>query len=328
MSRTGPEKEGANMTINEILAIIQGNKWYYIAALTIIPTVVTVIGNVIIDKIRGDKGKCKKAMVSTVLYILTTFIGVALPILFPLNDEVDLPIISLNEYRFDMYDDQQIVSLVSEVNADLGHDGKRVEPDAFKAFIYAMNGDYSLYSDPNDFLDTAVLLYNVDVDAVNILRSNYLTDDQVSPLNSIANVFRDEYDYETVLYWQNRYNEVYAAIYENACSEDVIQKVDETAVAIHRFLISKETVSLPSGKNVSIDSISDEAEFLISFVFANKMAMLVISPDGGNREAMIPFGTVAGADAYIDIRVLSEELMNAANNHATSFCERINQRKE
>lgn len=316
------------MTIQEILTIIQGNKWYYIAALTIIPTVVTVIGNIILDKISNSRGKGTKILVSSAIYLITTFLGVALPILFPLHDGAGDISISLNDYRFDMYDDQQIVTMVSEVNTDLGHDGKRVEPDAYKAFIYAMNGDYSLYSDPNAFFDTAVLFYNVDIDAVNILRSNYLTEDQVSPLNSIANVFRDEYDYETVLYWQNKYNEVYAAIYEDACSEDVIQKVDETAVAMHRFLVSKETVNLPSGKNVSVDSISDEAEFLISFVFANKMAMLVISPDGGNREAMIPFGTVAGADAYIDIRVLSEELMNVANNHATLLCERINQRKE
>lgn len=174
--------------------------------------------------------------------------------------------------------------MVNEINTDLGHDGKRVEPDTYRAFIYAMNGDYSLYSDPNAFLDTAVLFYNVDVDAVNILRSNYLMEDRVSPLNSLASIFRDEYDYETVLYWQSSYNEVYAAIYKDACSEMVIQMVDETAVAMHRFLLGKESVVLPSGKNVSVDSISDEAEFLISFVFANKMAMLVISPDGGNRE--------------------------------------------
>lgn len=315
------------MTIQEILTIIQGNKWYYIAALTIIPTVVTVIGNIILDKISNSRGKGTKILVSSAIYLITTFLGVALPILFPLHDVAGDISISLNDYRFDMYDDQQIVTMVSEVNTDLGHDGKRVEPDAYKAFIYAMNGDYSLYTDPNAFLDTAVLFYNVDVDAVNILRSNYLTEDHVSPLNSLANIFRDEYDYETVLYWQSRYNEVYAAIYKDACSEKVIQMVDETAVAMHRFLLGKETVVLPSGKKVSVDSISDEAEFLISFVFANKMAMLVISPDGGNREDTIPFESVAGTDAYIDIRLLSEELMNAANNYATSICEIINQSK-
>lgn len=47
-----------------------------------------------------------------------------------------------------MYDDQQVVTMVNEINTDLGHDGKRVEPDTYRAFIYAMNGDYSLYSDP------------------------------------------------------------------------------------------------------------------------------------------------------------------------------------
>lgn len=54
----------------------------------------------------------------------------------------------LNDYRFDMYDDQQVVTMVNEINTDLSHDGKRVEPDTYRAFIYAMNGDYSLCSDP------------------------------------------------------------------------------------------------------------------------------------------------------------------------------------
>lgn len=320
------KKVGATMSIQEILSLIQTNKWYYIAAFTVIPAAVTWIGNIILDRTRKVKGKGRRTVISAVIYLLTSFVSAALPILFPYTDIADSGgnFGSLNSYRFDMYDDQQIMTRVSDVNMDLGHDGKRVKPDDYKAFIYAMNGDYSLYVDQNDFLDTAVMFVNVDVDAVNILRSDYLTDDVVSPITSLADIFRDEYDYETVCYWQERYNAVHSAIYEEACSEQVVQMVDENAVALHRFILGKETVELPSGKITSVDSISDEAEFLISFIFGNKFSMLVTSPDGGNRDETLPFGTVAGRNAYIDIHILADELMTAGNSYADMICENIN----
>lgn len=315
------------MSVQEILSLIQTNQWYYIAAFTVIPAAVTWIGNIILERTRKVKGRGRRAVVSAVIYLLTSFVSAALPILFPYTQAAGSSgdFASLNRYRFNMYDDLQIVERVNDINADLAHDGKRVEPDEYRAFIYAMNGDYSLYSDPNDFLETAVLFVNVDVDAVNILRSNYLTEDMVSPINSLADIFRDEYDYETVLYWQGQYNKVYSAIYEDACSDQVVQMVDENAVALNRFILGKESVELPSGKIVSVDSISDEAEFLISFIFGNKVSMLVISPDGGNRDETIPFGTVAGEIAYIDIHTLADELIAAGNSYADMICENINQ---
>lgn len=313
------------MSIQEFLSTIQANKWYYIAALTVIPAVVTWISNIILEKVKGMRGKAKKALISAIVYLTTSFVSAALPILFPQTEVPGGISSSLNDYRFDMYDNQQIVDLVNDINAELGHDGKRVEPDDYKAFVYAMNGDYSLYSDPNDFLETAVLFVNVDVDAVNILRSNYLTVDEVSPINSLADIFRDEYDYETVLYWQEQYNKVYSAIYKDACSEQVVQMVDENAIALQRFILGKETVALPSEKKVSVDSISDGAEFLISFIFGNKIAMLVTSPDGGNREGRIPYGTIAGENTYIDIHTLSNALTTAGSTYAEMICKKINQ---
>lgn len=315
------------MSIQEILPIIQSNKWYYIAALTVIPASATWIGNTVLERIKKTNGKGMRILVSATIYLLISFIGAALPILYPYTQAANPSggsFETLNTYRFDMYDDQQIIEHVSDINSDLAHDGKRVEPDECRAFIYAMNGDYSLYSDPNDLFDTAIKFVNVDVDAVNILRSDYLTDDRVSPIKNLADIFRDEYDYETVLYWQEQYNAVHDAIYKDACSEQVVQMVDENAVSLYQFLLGKKKVELPSGKITSIDSISVEAEFLISFIFGNKFSVLVISPNGGNRDETIPLGKLAGENTYIDIHSLADELVTAGNSYANIICENIN----
>lgn len=147
------------MSIQEILPIIQSNKWYYIAALTVIPASATWVGNIVLERIKKINSKGMKILVSATIYFFISFIGAALPILYPYT-QADNPsggsYETLNAYRFDMYDDQQIIEHVSNINSDLSHDGKRVEPDEYRAFIYAMNGDYSLYSDPNDLFDTAI----------------------------------------------------------------------------------------------------------------------------------------------------------------------------
>lgn len=315
------------MSIQEILPIIQSNKWYYIAALTVIPASATWVGNIVLERIKKINSKGMKILVSATIYFFISFIGAALPILYPYTQAVNPSggsYETLNAYRFDMYDDQQIIEHVSNINSDLSHDGKRVEPDEYRAFIYAMNGDYSLYSDPNDLFDTAIKFVNVDVDAVNILRSDYLTDDRVSPIKNLADIFRDEYDYETVLYWQEQYNAVHAAIYMDACSEQVVRMVDENAVSLYQFLLGKKKVELPSGKITSVDSISEEAEFLISFIFGNKISVLVISPNGGNRDETIPLDTLAGENTYIDIHTLADELVIAGNSYANKICENIN----
>lgn len=334
--------------INDFFAIIQSNKVYYIivtAAIAILMSVAIIIVN---NTVSNPKQKKKSVIITLVLTFISEITAATLPVVFPFkgdNTIHDLPheittsgsttnessteaptsqVPSLNQYRYDLYDDNEIIKRIEAINSDLSGEGKYIKPDVLKAFIYAINGDYSLCKSSDVIFDVSNMLINVDNDLVNLMCNSLDSYDNITPINSIADIFCDQYDYEMVLYWQNYYNDVCKKIYENGPTEQTFSEIDEFCVMLFDTFIGLKPVEITENKYLSAYSISDEAKFVIFNCIVWKMSMFIVSQEIGMRDEMIPIEKFSdGSYGYISTEKLSNEILNAANKYFDSLLEKM-----
>lgn len=280
---------------------------------------IIIVANVIVYLIGLLAGKKETKMhiivtLATSCIILPLF-EFSLPAIFPFtnhnteNTSTNLEV--LTEYRYDPYDDAAIEERIIAINNDLQDEGKEINPDDMRAFIYAMNGDYSLLKNQETFYSILHTFLNVDIDSINIIRHGLTTNsDTVTILDSLADIFCNPMEYEMVLYWQNRYNDLKKEIFRYGPTEDVINQIDMFCLDLHHSIMGGEPIQISPSKKSSMYNLSDEAKFFIMACVAPHAGLMITSPDGGAREDQLLYDTISYKNVYIDVRILGETISN------------------
>lgn len=218
---------------------IQNNPFFYIFVIVVILAFFAI-----------PQQFCKKKVSVIILVILGLVASVALSIFFPFLGQPDELSFSssftetnesgsLVEYRYNIYDDEEIKIRVDAINNDLSSKGMYINPDKLKAFIYAMNGDYSLCDSEDVLGDVALIIINSNIDFINILRHGFDEEQNrsVTTFSSLADIFRNPEDYEMVLFWQTKYNQIYSEIYTQGPTESSIRDLDEYCVTLYETFL-------------------------------------------------------------------------------------------
>lgn len=149
---------------------------------------IIIVGN----NVSNPKQKKKSIILTVILTIISEIIAATVPVIFPFKGDSSIQIStqesttsesstgepttgqpttqsSLNQYRYNLYDDNEIIKRIEAINSDLSGKGKHIKPDILKEFIYVINGDYSLCESSDVIFDVTNILINVDNDLVNIM---------------------------------------------------------------------------------------------------------------------------------------------------------------
>ncbi len=294
---------------------IQNNIYLYISFFGAIIVIVNIIVY-LLGLIAGKKET--KVHIFVTLIASCVFLPLfefSLPTIFPFTnhniENTSTNVEALTDYRYNLYDDAAIEKRIIAINNDLQDEGKEINPDDMRAFIYAMNGDYSLLKDQDPFDSILHTFLNVDIDSLNILRNGLTTNsDTATTLDSLADIFCDPIEYEMVLYWQNRYNDLKKEIFQYGPTADVVTKVDTFCLDLQNSIMGGEPIQISPSKKSSMYNLSDEAKFFIMACVAPHAGLMITSPDGGSREDQLIYDSISGKNVYIDVRVLGDTIFN------------------
>ena len=142
--------------------------------------------------------------------------------------------------RYNIYDEKEISEKIKLINKDLEKEGKQIDENKLKAFIYGMNGDYSLCSSSDILIDILNIYTNINIDSVSIIRGFYINIGEMSPINSLANIFANENDFKVVLYWQDYYNDFLRKIYEESSTGINISEIDNFCIQLREFFMNRK----------------------------------------------------------------------------------------
>lgn len=307
-----------------ILTVIKSNIAFYIFFCGAITGIIVFTQNLILNKINNSEKTTRKLITTFIICVLVSSATLALSHLFPYTPKEELP----EELIYDIYDDQEVIKRIALINKDLKDEGKQINETDLKAFIYAMNGEYSLI-DRDTLLKISTTISNIDNGAINILRDAEIdVIDTHTSTTSFSEVFSNKTDSTFVNYWCNRYDLLMENVYRNGLTNYVVKELDDYNMDLYSTFINHEPVTIRDSLKISDYSISEEAKYFLAICVNRNVPFMTANLEGGNRTTCFKIQEIDGQAVYINSDQLYEELQTYNEDVLKRILHKIPERTE